>query len=166
MKKSYNVLLSIVVGVSIVGVGVYLFLNKQNKRSEDKILTKKVTIVKEPNVQKIAEGLTYTIDKEGDSKEVARKGSLVKVHYTGYLRNSDGTKGKQFDSSRTRGVPFEFPLGGGMVINGWDLGVEGMKKGEIRTLTIESQYAYGDRGFPGAIPPKATLIFEVEFLGS
>jgi FKBP-type peptidyl-prolyl cis-trans isomerase len=89
----------------------------------------------------------------------AKAGNTVDVHYTGWL-----TDGKKFDSSVDRGEPFSFKLGAGMVIRGWDLGVQGMKVGGKRKLTIPSDLAYGDRGYPGAIPPKATLVFEVELL--
>ena len=84
---------------------------------------------------------------------------LVVVHYVGTLE--DGTK---FDSSKDRGQPFEFYLGAGQVIRGWDEGVKGMKVGGSRKLIIPSDMAYGDAGIPGVIPPKATLIFEVELL--
>jgi FKBP-type peptidyl-prolyl cis-trans isomerase len=90
----------------------------------------------------------------------AQKGQFVSVHYVGTLEN-----GSKFDSSRDRDEAFEFKLGAGMVIQGWDLGVAGMKVGGKRTLTIPSNLGYGDRGYPGVIPPKATLIFEVELLG-
>lgn len=89
----------------------------------------------------------------------AQKGKFVSVHYTGTLTN--GTK---FDASWDRGVPFDFKLGAGMVIRGWDQGVAGMKVGGKRKLTIPSDLGYGDRGYPGLIPPKATLIFEVELV--
>jgi len=89
----------------------------------------------------------------------AKKGDVVEVHYTGWL-----TDGKKFDSSVGRG-PFSFDLGAGQVIAGWDRGVAGMKVGGKRKLTVPPELGYGSRGFPGVIPPQATLVFEVELLG-
>ncbi len=91
---------------------------------------------------------------------VAKPGEIVRVHYTGWLEN--GTK---FDSSVDRNQPFEFPLGQGFVIQGWDKGVDGMKVGGVRKLTIPASMGYGERGAGGVIPPNATLIFEVKLLG-
>jgi FKBP-type peptidyl-prolyl cis-trans isomerase FkpA len=94
----------------------------------------------------------------GDS---AGAGQRVTVHYTGWL--TDGTK---FDSSKDRGDPFVFPLGAQRVIAGWDEGVQGMRVGGVRKLTIPPALGYGARGAGGAIPPNATLVFEVELLGA
>jgi FKBP-type peptidyl-prolyl cis-trans isomerase FkpA len=113
---------------------------------------------------KTASGLQYEDIKPG-SGEVAKAGVTVTVHYTGWLRNPDGSAGQKFDSSKDRGDPFKFPLGAGRVIKGWDEGVQGMKVGGVRKLTIPAELAYGARGAGGVIPPNATLIFEVELLG-
>jgi len=95
----------------------------------------------------------------GDGAEAVR-GATLSVHYVGTLDN-----GKKFDSSRDRGTPFSFKLGAGAVIPGWDRGVVGMRVGGKRKLIIPSTLAYGDRGFPGLIPPRATLTFEIELMG-
>ena len=109
-------------------------------------------------------GLQYEDIAVGEGAE-AQAGKNVTVHYTGWLQNADGSAGSKFDSSKDRNDPFEFPLGAGHVIKGWDEGVQGMKIGGKRTLTIPAALGYGARGAGGAIPPNATLIFEVELLG-
>jgi FKBP-type peptidyl-prolyl cis-trans isomerase FkpA len=102
----------------------------------------------------------------GDGRE-AEAGLNVTVHYTGWLYDPSKPegRGKKFDSSVDRGDPFNFFLGGGQVIRGWDEGVVGMKIGGKRTLLIPSEYGYGARGAGGVIPPNASLVFDVELLG-
>jgi FKBP-type peptidyl-prolyl cis-trans isomerase FkpA len=106
-----------------------------------------------------ASGLQYEEITVGTGA-TAQAGQTVTVHYTGWL-----TDGTQFDSSKDRGIPFEFNLGEGEVIRGWDEGVQGMQVGGIRKLTIPAELGYGRRGAGGIIPPNATLVFEVELLG-
>jgi FKBP-type peptidyl-prolyl cis-trans isomerase len=97
----------------------------------------------------------------------ATAGQQISVHYTGWLYDpaASENKGRKFDSSRDRGQPFEFTLGVGQVIGGWDQGFAGMKVGGSRTLVIPPELGYGARGAGGVIPPNATLLFEVELLG-
>lgn len=99
----------------------------------------------------------------GNGTEAAA-GRRVSVHYTGWLQYG-GEKGRKFDSSRDRNEPFDFRLGAGNVIKGWDEGVQGMKVGGTRQLTIPPDLGYGARGAGGVIPPNATLIFDVELIG-
>jgi len=114
---------------------------------------------KDGKVVTTASGLKYVDRKVGDGTE-AKEGSKVTVHYTGTLEN-----GKKFDSSVDRGKPFgPITLGKGMVIKGWDEGLQGMKVGGKRKLIIPSKLGYGERGAGDDIPPNATLIFEVELL--
>lgn len=107
-----------------------------------------------------ASGLVIDDIVTGNGAEAAA-GQTVTVHYTGWLTN-----GNKFDSSKDRDDPFEFPLGAGHVIRGWDEGVQGMKVGGTRKLTIPPDLGYGARGAGGVIPPNATLVFEVELLGT
>ena len=109
--------------------------------------------------------LQITDSKVGTGAE-AKSGRQVTVHYTGWLYDPKAADkhGKKFDSSKDHGEPFSFKLGGGQVIRGWDQGVAGMKVGGTRTLVIPSELGYGQRGAGGAIPPNATLLFDVELL--
>jgi len=110
-----------------------------------------------------ASGLKYTDDTVGTGPS-PKPGQTAVVHYTGWLYVS-GAKGKKFDSSHDRNQPFEFPVGRGRVIKGWDEGVASMKVGGKRTLIIPPALGYGASGAGGVIPPNATLMFEVELLG-
>ena len=109
--------------------------------------------------------LIKTDTKLGEGAE-AQAGQNVIVHYTGWLfdESAPENKGKKFDSSLDRNDPFSFPLGGGRVIKGWDIGVQGMREGGQRTLVIPPDMGYGPRGAGGAIPPNATLVFDVKLL--
>lgn len=113
---------------------------------------------KHPDALKTESGLMYVPLKAGTGSAI-KTGDRVKVHYTGVLED-----GKKFDSSRDRGKPIQFVIGKGEVIKGWDLGITGMKKGEMRRLLIPYPLAYGEKGYPGIIPPQATLIFDVELV--
>jgi len=108
-------------------------------------------------------GLKIT-DTQAGTGATPKTGQICVMHYTGWLYQ-DGKKGAKFDSSVDRGQPFEFPIGTGRVIKGWDEGVASMKVGGKRTLIIPPELGYGARGAGGVIPPNATLVFEVELLG-
>ena len=108
-------------------------------------------------------GLQYIDTKPGTGAQPKQNQTAV-VHYTGWLYEN-GVKGRKFDSSVDRNDPFEFPVGAGRVIKGWDEGVAGMKVGGKRTLIVPPQLGYGARGAGGVIPPNATLMFDVELLG-
>ena len=118
-----------------------------------------------PEVTKTPSGLSY-IDEKVGTGATPQKGQTVVVHYTGWLEQNDpnNPKGKKFDSSVDRGEPFSFELGKGYVIKGWDEGLSTMKVGGKRQLIIPAELGYGAQGAPGAIPPNATLIFDVELL--
>lgn len=124
------------------------------------------TSTKEATV--MTEGVTalQKIDTQVGEGREAEAGLTVVVHYTGWLfdANAEDKKGQKFDSSVDRGQPFEFPLGQGMVIQGWDQGFAGMKIGGKRTLMIPAEMGYGSRGAGGVIPPNADLVFDVELL--
>lgn len=112
----------------------------------------------EGEVQSAVDASLAVEDRTVGSGEVAAAGDLLTVHYTGWLED-----GSQFDSSRDRGVPFQFVLGAGQVIPGWDQGLVGMMEGGTRVLTIPADLAYGPAGY-GPIPPNATLTFEIELV--
>ncbi len=147
MKKNLIIILTLI----FIAVISFLIIRYSRKSPNGELAGLRQTIMDK-------QGVKIEVLKEGTGIEV-KDGSMVSVHYTGVLEN-----GMKFDSSVDRGIPFEFTLGDGQVIKGWDIGVEGMKIGEKRKLTIPSTLAYGERGAGGVIPPNATLIFEVELL--
>jgi FKBP-type peptidyl-prolyl cis-trans isomerase FkpA len=108
-----------------------------------------------------------SIELKAGSGAAVTAGKIAVVQYTGWLYEASAkdNKGKQFDSSRTGGQPFRFPVGTGQVIKGWDQGVAGMKVGESRRLIIPADLAYGDSGAGGVIPPGATLVFDIDLVG-
>jgi peptidylprolyl isomerase len=114
-------------------------------------------------MSKTPSGLQYE-DTQAGTGASPQHGQTCVMHYTGWLWEG-GAKGAKFDSSVDRGKPFEFPIGQGRVIKGWDEGVASMKIGGKRTLLIPPELGYGARGAGGVIPPNATLLFEVELLG-
>jgi peptidylprolyl isomerase len=118
---------------------------------------------KESKMTKTPSGLQYE-DTVAGTGASPKTGQTCVMHYTGWLYEN-GAKGKKFDSSLDRGQPFEFPIGQGRVIQGWDEGVATMKVGGKRTLVIPPAIGYGARGAGGVIPPNATLLFEVELVG-
>jgi FKBP-type peptidyl-prolyl cis-trans isomerase len=153
-----NKIIALATAIVLVIVGFFIFYNK-NKTDIGATKQDKAVDLKLNNQKMNKQGVEIEILKEGTGA-IAQKGDMVSVHYVGVLEN--GTK---FDSSVDRGTPFEFSLGAGRVIPGWEIGVEGMKVGEVRKLTVPSELAYGSSGAGNAIPPNATLIFEVQLLG-
>jgi FKBP-type peptidyl-prolyl cis-trans isomerase len=120
-----------------------------------------------PPVQPVPEAVVLVTDLVNGIGDEALPGMIVIVHYTGWLYDptAPDLRGRQFDSSRERGQPLSFPLGGGRVIRGWEQGIPGMKIGGLRRLVIPPALAYGDRAIGnGAIPPDSTLLFEIELL--
>lgn len=126
-------------------------------------VVEEVAVSEAVEVIEITPGLTARVLRSGDG-QVAQAGDNVVVHYTGWLYDeaAENNRGNKFDSSVDRGEHFQFPLGAGRVIQGWDQGVEGMAIGEVRELTIAPEMGYGERGAGNVIPPGATLVFEVE----
>lgn len=133
-----------------------------SKKEGTDVVKEEKTVAK--GVVELPSGLKYEVLKAGTSDETPSVGKKVVVHYAGWFEDTTKPecKGQKFDSSVDRGQKFAFNIGVGQVIKGWDEGVMGMKIGEKRRLVIPYQLAYGENGIPGAIPPRSTLIFEVE----
>lgn len=154
----------------VIGVGAYKYSNSKTAVQAQNLpgLSQGQTMTKhehKPVEITTPSGLTYIITQAAPAGAASpQRGKKVTVHYTGYLRNADGSRGKKFDSSVDRGTPFQFIIGVGQVIAGWDEGVMGMGVGEKRTLIIPAPLGYGARGAGAIIPPNATLIFDVELL--
>ena len=168
-KKNLTFILSIII-VSLFFGAIFLIDKNSKDKNEQKNEEVKILDQNQNNnnnneqnnmaikTETTQDGLKIEILKEGEG-DVAKVGNQVAVHYVGVLES-----GQKFDSSLDRKEPFVFNLGVGQVIKGWDQGVVGMKKGEIRRLTVPSQLGYGEQGAGGVIPPNATLIFEIQLL--
>jgi FKBP-type peptidyl-prolyl cis-trans isomerase len=141
----------LVIILIIIAVGVYFLVKPESSVSQNQN--------QQTSASYDIQGMKIEILKQGTG-EAAKSGDTVTVNYVGTLQ--DGTK---FDSSIDRGQPFQFTLGQNRVIQGWELGVTGMKVGEKRKLTIPPELGYGSQGAGGVIPPNATLIFEIDLLG-
>ncbi len=174
MKKIYIAIAVVIISIILFFISTKMNNNKttnENQNQEDVNQTvvennevngsQKVNVTnKNSDVKKEnANGLKTEILKQGTSDKQVKNGDLVSVHYKGILEN-----GTEFDSSYKYNQPFEFTVGAGEVIKGWDLGLVGMKVGEKRKLTIPSSLGYGERGAGNVIPPNAVLIFEIELL--
>src|SRR3989344_8623695 len=157
-----NILMYIIV-IAVVALGAWMLFRKGSVQNADLFAspspTPVATVVSSPSTPvNLPSGLVVQ-DLGVGNGATAKSGDTIAVHYTGWL-----TTGQKFDSSVDRGEPFVFQLGAGQVIRGWDEGVQGMKVGGKRKLTIPASLGYGSQGAGGIIPPNATLLFEVELL--
>jgi FKBP-type peptidyl-prolyl cis-trans isomerase len=161
MNKTLLVVIVIIIVIIAVGGIILISMPKNSNNMPSSSTTASLSTANQETVSLsyTIQGMKVEILKEG-SGAAAKSGDTVSVNYLGTLQ--DGTK---FDSSYDRGTPFQFTLGQNNVIQGWELGVVGMKVGEKRRLTIPPELAYGSAGAGGVIPPNATLTFEVELLG-
>lgn len=155
MNKTTIIIVLVIVIAAVIG----LMLFKQPKQTE---LNQNINTNQMANTNQNEQLTDVKIEilTAGGGEAVVKSGDLITVNYTGWLTN-----GIKFDSSLDQNQPFSFNIGAGQVIQGWDKGLLGMKIGEKRRITIPSEMGYGSSGAGGAIPPNATLIFEVELLG-
>lgn len=164
-----NAIFFVIIAVAVIGAGLLWHQSAQAPASSPELSKTAVSVSDEtgktsnnttmPEQDNAPTTLEIVTTKEGTGTREVKSGDTISVHYTGTLL--DGTK---FDSSLDRGEPFEFTIGQGQVIAGWDKGLLGMKVGEKRTLTIPSDMAYGSRGAGNLIPPNAALKFDVELI--
>ena len=154
----------VIAGSMVLATAAVVIYAKNAKNTKQNNNTTQVRGTKKMTRTKTTSGLEYEIIQEGAGAS-PQPGSMVTVHYTGWLDKDGQPSGQPFDSSHNRRQPFTFQIGVGMVIKGWDEGVMTMKVGGKRILIIPSDLGYGATGAGGVIPPNATLIFEVELLG-
>lgn len=174
MKK-----IMLILAVIAIAAGSYLItqdkdLSSKNNKKQEKNLKNNAVKDKANNKSNdgdskmitLPSGLKYIALHSGNGETTAKPGQVVSVHYTGWLEKANGEPDldRKFDSSVDRGEPFKFNVGIGQVIKGWDEALLAMRKGDKWRLIIPSNLGYGDRGYPGVIPGKATLIFDVELL--
>lgn len=154
-RRNRNIWIGVIIALAVILVGYFVY---QSLRPSEKAVQGPPEV--DSNIQTVttASGLQYQDITPGSGDEVV-DGNTVSVHYTGWLE--DGTK---FDSSKDRGQPFQFTVGAGGVIQGWEEGLVGMKEGGVRRLIIPAALGYGEGGSPPVIPPNATLIFDIELL--
>lgn len=157
---------TIIISIAVIVLGGVIIISIWNKKDTTINNTENNTEAK-TTIEQINQSIVTNKSMELDIKTIqvgtgerkTKNGDTISVHYAGKLEN-----GVKFDSSVDRGTPFEFTIGQGMVIQGWEKGLLDMKVGEKRTLTIPADMGYGSRGAGGVIPPNATLIFEVELV--
>jgi len=159
MENKFIIILIILI---VIAVGIYFAAQNGSKNSAD-TLSEGLNQNQNNSTNYEIQGMKIEILKEGNG-EATKTGDTVSVDYVGTFIEGNATTGRIFDSSIERGQPFQFTLGQNSVIQGWELGVIGMKVGEKRKLTIPPELAYGSSGAGGVIPPNATLIFEIGLL--
>lgn len=154
-RRNRNIWIGVIIALAVILIGYFVY---QSLRPSKQAVQGPPEVDSKINTVTTASGLQYQDISPGSGGEV-KDGDTVSVHYTGWL--TDGTK---FDSSKDRDKPFQFQVGAGGVIQGWDEGLVGMKEGGVRRLIIPAALAYGEGGYPPVIPPNATLIFDIELL--